>query len=238
MPGLRSLLTVAAAAAITTATPIERRGAIAHDKVVGFSQTVPSGTTGDVYLAYQPYLYVINGCVPFPAVDEAGDTSAGLNPSGSSSGKCSSSTGQLYVRAAEYNNYYALLYSWYFPKDEPSPGIGHRHDWEGTIVWLKSSTDTSAGNIVAVCPSAHGGWECTTNGYTLSGTKPLIKSESAWPLDHSLGQTTKEGGAQPLIAWESLPPAAQDALQSADFGSAIVPFKDSTFNANLAKATF
>ncbi|KAK7744452.1 hypothetical protein SLS53_003336 [Cytospora paraplurivora] len=224
MAVLRSLLTVAAAAAVITATPVERRGAIAHDKVVGFSQTVPSGTTGDVYLAYQPYLYVINGCVPFPAVDEAGDTS--------------SSTGQIYVRAKEYNNYYALLYSWYFPKDEPSTGIGHRHDWEGTIVWLKSSTDTSASNIVAVCPSAHGGWECTTNGFTLSGTKPLVKYESGWPLDHSLGETTKEGGTQPLIAWESLPTAAQDALQSADFGSAIVPFKDSTFDANLAKATF
>jgi hypothetical protein len=41
---------------------------------VGFSQTVPSGTTGEVYLAYQPDLYVVNGCVPFPAVDASGNT--------------------------------------------------------------------------------------------------------------------------------------------------------------------
>lgn len=40
----------------------------------GFPQTVPSGTTGKVYLAYQPALYVENGCVPFPAVDSKGNT--------------------------------------------------------------------------------------------------------------------------------------------------------------------
>lgn len=74
MAVLRSLLSVAAAAALATATPLSHRAVIGHDKVVGFPQTVPSGTTGDVYLAYQPDLYVVNGCVPFPAVDAAGDT--------------------------------------------------------------------------------------------------------------------------------------------------------------------
>jgi hypothetical protein len=96
------------------------------------------------------------------------------------------------------------MYSWYFPKDEPSTGIGHRHDWEGVIVWLSDSSSTDASNIVAVCPSAHGGWDCTTDGYTLDGTAPLIKYESVWPVDHSCGLTTTVGGTQPLVAWESL----------------------------------
>lgn len=58
------------------ATPLQlqSRGTIASDEIVGFAQTVPSGTVGNVYLAYKPYLYVVNGCVPFPAVDAAGDT--------------------------------------------------------------------------------------------------------------------------------------------------------------------
>lgn len=47
---------------------------IDHDKVVGFDTTVPTGTTGDVYQAYQPYLKVVNGCVPFPGVDADGNT--------------------------------------------------------------------------------------------------------------------------------------------------------------------
>jgi hypothetical protein len=53
---------------------LSARATIASDEIVGFDQTVPSGTVGDVYLAYQPYLYVVNGCVPFPAVDAEGDT--------------------------------------------------------------------------------------------------------------------------------------------------------------------
>ena len=53
---------------------LQRRGTIGSDVIVGFAQTVPSGTTGSVYLAYKPYLKVVNGCVPFPAVDAAGDT--------------------------------------------------------------------------------------------------------------------------------------------------------------------
>jgi hypothetical protein len=126
----------------------------------------------------------------------------------------------------------------YMPKDEPSDGLGHRHDWEGAIVWLSSSTSTAANNILAVCPSAHGGWDCSTNGYSLSGTSPLIKYESIWPVDHSMWLTSTVGGMQPLIAWESLPAVAQTALSTTDFGSANVPFIDSAFDANLAKATF
>ena len=60
--------------ATVAANPIDRRGTIASDKIVGFPQTVPAGELGALYLAYKPYLYVYNGCVPFPAVDAAGDT--------------------------------------------------------------------------------------------------------------------------------------------------------------------
>jgi hypothetical protein len=50
------------------------------------------------------------------------------------------------------------------------------------------------------------------------------------------GFTSTKGGQQPLIAWESLPAAAQTALTNTDFGSANVPFKDSAFMSNLANA--
>ena len=51
-----------------------RRDTIDHDKVQGFPETVPSGVSGNVYKAYQPYLKVDAGCVPFPAVDAEGNT--------------------------------------------------------------------------------------------------------------------------------------------------------------------
>ncbi|KAF9884241.1 hypothetical protein FE257_001973 [Aspergillus nanangensis] len=214
------------------------RAVIDHDKVVGFPETVPSGTSGDVYLAYQPLLHVVNGCVPFPAVDADGNTSGGLQTTGSPSGDCDSSPGQIYVRGGMSGDNYALMYSWYWPKDNPSQDLGHRHDWEGVVVWLADSTSTSADNILAVCPSAHGGWDCSTDDYTLEGTQPLIKYFSIWPVNHQLGLTSTVGGSQPLIAWESLPSAAQTALQNTDFGSATVPFKDATFARNLDSATF
>jgi hypothetical protein len=123
------------------------------------------------------------------------------------------------------------------PKDEPSTGLGHRHDWEGVVVWLTSESSTDASNIVAVCPSAHGGWDCTSS-FSLSGTGPLIKYESIWPVDHSMGTTSTVGGQQPLIAWESLSTVAQTALEDTDFGSANVPFKDANFESNLAKCSW
>jgi Necrosis inducing protein (NPP1) len=185
---------------------------------------------------------------------KSNNNSAGLNPTGATNGDCSSSTGQIYVRGTTYGDYYALMYSCryypapsefailippgYMPKDEPSNGLGHRHDWEGVIVWLSSATSTTADNILAVCPSAHGGWDCSTDGYTLSGTSPLIKYESIWPLDHSMWLTTTVGGQQPLIAWESLPTVAQTALDDTDFGSAIVPFINAHLDTNLANASF
>ena len=105
------------------------------------------------------------------------------------------------------------------------------------IVWLTSGTSTSASNIAAICPSAHGGWDCTRS-FSLSGTGPLIKYESVWPVNHATATTNVVGGQQPLIAWESLTPAARTALENTNFGDANVPFKDGAFANNLAAATF
>ncbi len=53
---------------------LTRRAVISYDAVVGFPETVPSGVAGTLYLKYKPWLDVFNGCVPFPAVNAAGDT--------------------------------------------------------------------------------------------------------------------------------------------------------------------
>jgi hypothetical protein len=67
-------LTLALCAITSLAAPLERRAVINHDAVVGFPQTVPSGTLGSLYLKYKPFLQVSSGCVPFPAVDGSGNT--------------------------------------------------------------------------------------------------------------------------------------------------------------------
>lgn len=108
--------------------------------------------------------------------------SGGLNPTGGSSDGCSSSTGQVYSRSGTYNGKFAIMYAWYWPKDEPSDGIGHRHDWESAVVWL-SAQSTSA-SLVGAAASAHGDFGTTTSP-KLSGNGLLIAYQSVWPLDHS-----------------------------------------------------
>lgn len=107
------------------------------------------------------------------------------------------------------------MYAWYWPKDEPSTGIGHRHDWESIVVWLSSESTSATLNGVAV--SGHGGFTTSTSP-DLSGTRPLIRYYNTWPLDHQLGFTSTVGDEQPLIAWESLPTVAQEALANTDWG--------------------
>jgi hypothetical protein len=123
------------------------------------------------------------------------------------------------------------------PKDSPSSGLGHRHDWECIVVWL-SSSDVSSAQVVGLSTSAHGNFDTKTSNFPLDGSRPKIAYFSIWPLDHQLGTTDAVGGEQPLIAWEALTPAARTALENTDFGDGNVPFKDANFEAHLEKASF
>jgi hypothetical protein len=124
---------------------------INHDSVVPFEPDVT-----DYQAFFQPRLDVTHGCVPFPAVNRQGDVSGGLKPSGSTNGGCSRNRGQVYVRAKNYNGGCAVMYSWYFPKDEVSPGRGHRHDWENVVLFL--SECSKSGGMRAISYSGHGGY--------------------------------------------------------------------------------
>lgn len=109
------------------------------------------------------------------------------------------------------------MYSWYWPKDSPSDGLGHRHDWESIVVWISEASTTAT--LQGVAASAHGDFDTTTTPNLMSGTsRPLIRYYNVWPVNHQLGFTSTVGGQQPLIAWESLPSAARTALENTDFG--------------------
>ena len=56
------------------ALDLAHASSIDHDKVRPLPQTIPDGAQGELYLAYQPRLHVVNGCVPYPAVDADGNT--------------------------------------------------------------------------------------------------------------------------------------------------------------------
>lgn len=102
------------------------------------------------------------------------------------------------------------------------------------MVWLDDPNKAEPA-ILGVAASAHGDFSTTTSP-NLDGTSPLIRYFSVWPVDHQLGFTSDVGGTQPLIAYESLTDAARNALETTDFGSANVPFKEANFQNNLVKA--
>ncbi len=218
--------------------PSSHAAVINHDQVVGFSEVAPTNDSQRAAKTFQPFLKVYNGSVPFPAVDAQGNTSGGLKPTGSPEGQSSKSIGQVYARSAWYNGAWAIMYSWYFPKDEASPSLGHRHDWECAVIWIDDPTAANP-KVLSISYSQHGGFQnAAPTGNNMSGSHALIGYRSIWPLNHSLFSVTDVGGTQPLINWEQLTPAARDALNTTDFGDANVPFKDSNFTSNLQKAWF
>lgn len=213
---------------------------IDHDKVVGFREVNPTTVTQKAAKKFQPYLKVWHGCVPFPAVDAAGNTSRGLKTSGSHNGGCSSNIGQVYSRSDWYNGSWAIMYAWYFPKDNPSPGLGHRHDWESIVVWIDNPAVANP-LVQSIAYSGHGQYKkAAPSAASILGTNPLVGYDSNWPLNHELDVSGNVSGKgmQPLIGWDDLTPAARHALNTTDFGSANVPFKDSNFKNNLAKAWY
>lgn len=204
---------------------------IDHDKVRGFPDS------NSAFLkTFQPYLKVIEGCVPFPAVDAAGNVSGGLEPSGMENGDCSRNLGQIYVRAGEYNGQCGVMYSWFFPKEHnlgwPYIG-GSRYDWQDVVVWL-TSCDSEA-QVESVSYSSNGRYYVSTQPH-MHGTHPLVKYHREVTGYHfSLTDTRIRGGMQPAVSWSELTEEAREALDTYDFGMG-VPFNTYNFLGNLAKS--
>lgn len=204
-------------------------------------QPISTGASA-LEMYYQPLLYVTDqGCVPFPAVDSAGDVSGGLNPSGAPNGDCTSSVGQVYSRYTTYANLCAIMYSWFMPKDMPPSGIGgHRYEWEGIIVWLNSCT--VGASIVSINYSEHGSWSVNhspptwagATGFASNGVHPLVVYHAPdFFLDHHPDPTNTIGGTQPLVGWNNLPAPALNVIDNFNFGAATPPLNDATFASNL-----
>ena len=89
---------------------------------------------------------------------------------------------------------------------------------EDIVVWLSSASTTAT--LLGVSASFHGDYTTSTKP-SLSGNHPLIKYYTdGGILDHSCGFTSTVGGTQPLVAWDSLPVVAQQALANKDWGGA------------------
>lgn len=179
---------------------------------------------------FLPKLDRNGACRPYTAVDANGDYNGGLKDSGGESSSCSlTSKQQVYTRTARINaNTHAIMYAYYFPKDNGRvfASLGHRHDWEHVFVFVQDLGNLSKEKIVGAAYSAHGGVSATSNpnrdgkqiyinyDYNGSVTHSFVEGSSGTNTDHV------------LISYNRIPQAAKDTLDNQDFGSAIVPFRN------------
>lgn len=143
----------------------------------------------------------------------------------------------VYGRSTWMEGVWAIMYSWYFPKDSPSSRMGHRHDWEHAIVFI-DNPEVAEPKILACSVSSHGGYKkynpCPS--YVIDGTSLKVRYKHAWPLNHDLDTTGDAGTFQDLIMWDQMSNDTRRALNSVHFGKANTPFNDGNFRPKLERA--
>lgn len=121
---------------------------VPHDSIAFIPESYRGGAEGNAIKRFEPYLHIAHGCASYPAVSASGQVGGGLQNSGGPSSGCNDGrNGQTYVRGAFHNGRYAIMYAWYFPKDQISAGGangGHRHDWESIVVWIDDRKSRSS----------------------------------------------------------------------------------------------
>ncbi|KAJ8561727.1 hypothetical protein ON010_g7956 [Phytophthora cinnamomi] len=232
--------------AVVAAASFTSAGKIGHDKVQPFVQPAPVTTSEKAALKFKPSLEVLKGCHPYPAVNAAGETSGGLEGTGKPDGKCKGSGlgSQVYGRAGWYKDRWAIMYAWYFPKDQGFwswIGGGRRHNWVHVILWIDNPELNNPkmlavslwdlDGVVTFASGAPGLDSC------IAGSTPMISYQPydfGEPSYHTLRMITNKGEFQDLIMWEQLTEEARRALTEANIGA--VPFIDTLFKRNLEAA--
>ncbi len=201
--------------------------------------------------SYEPaFDYDGDGCYSTPAIGSNGVIAPGLELSGAVNGHCHDpwdlDNTNAYSRTKCNNGWCAYLYALYFEKDQALPGTGlggHRHDWEHVVVWVPDGARPQY-----VSASAHGEYNVRSRddiAWDDSGTHPKIVYHKDGISTHAFrfagfGEQPEnhEGAWQypPLVGWEGYPPGFRDRLIQADFGSAQLGIRDSSFSHELSKA--
>jgi len=209
-------------------------------ELIGFDEVPASEPRQLLAKRFQPFLTPLTGCVPHPGVDARGRISAGLGLDSVSDG-CTDSPGQTYSRSVRLDEYRAIVYAWYFPRDCPSPGRGHPHDWEGAVVWLRETgggegaDDDGGVEMISFSYSQHGRLFtlAPSESTTHEGRPMLAYSRYGEQVTHSMWLHDSPGELFPLIDWEDLTPAARTALNHGDYGAGTPLMRDGAFEHNV-----
>ncbi|KAG7393990.1 hypothetical protein PHYBOEH_005945 [Phytophthora boehmeriae] len=232
---LRALIVNAVAALLYVVTV--NAGTIDHDKVQPIPEPEPVTVSEKAGVKYKPELLIELGCVTFAAVNAAGEINGGLKPTGGTSGCEISLLGsQVYGRGTWYNDVWAIMYAWYFPKNFWQMAPTRRHYWANLVVWI-NNPELESPTMLGISYSRG------DNRYSKLTPPPGNATHQSFyhSLQYLAGPpfldyTIRGGEFQDLIMWEQLPDVAREALSTADFGRAKVPFIDDNFMDKLEKA--
>lgn len=142
------------------------------------------------------------------------------------------------MRGGAYRGRYAIMYAWYFPKDQPNDGDiagGHRHDWEHIVVWIDDAAKTDP-TLLGAAASSHSGYTTTKTPQTRDGTHPQVEYFTNFPTNHELQFKTSPGKEYAMWDWEVMKDVVKNALNAAKFGDANCPFIDANWEPKLEKA--
>ncbi|POM58003.1 NPP1-like protein [Phytophthora palmivora] len=144
----------------------------------------------------------------------------------------------MYGRSTEYNGVWAIMYAYYFPRDESATPFyaGRRHGWEHAIIWLDEKSENAT--ITAVSASRFGNRYSTNappESNTVDGSSAKLEKIIMLGTHHYLKDTTFPGQFYDLVMWDDLTNAAREALETTDFNTK-VPIIDDNFLSNLKKA--
>ncbi|KAH6972771.1 necrosis and ethylene inducing peptide [Ilyonectria sp. MPI-CAGE-AT-0026] len=225
------------AAPAEVVSSLTARAVVNHDSLNPIGKTIQGGAIGSAIDKFQPLLHIAHGCQPYTAVDKQGNTSGGLQDSGTTAGGCKdTSKGQTYARARVFNGKLAIMYAWYWPKDQPADGnlvSGHRHDWESVVVFIDNYQ--SSPSIYGAAASGHGDFKKTRTPQR-NGNNPMAEYFTSGGKNHELQFKTSPGRTYWIYDWDAMTNEARKGLTDAKWGSANVPFIDSNFVNNLNKA--
>ena len=211
----------------------------------GVLQNLPENATAFQKNFEPVYDYDTDSCYPAAAIDPSGNLNGGLKPTGPITGECRSGHlghANTYSRAKCNNGWCGIIYASYFEKDEASPGIGHRHDWECMVVWVEQGADTPS----YLSASRHGGFSThPIADVPMSGRQVMAVYHKDGASTHAFrfakwGETAEnDTGAwhqENLLTWDNLAPSLRTALNGSDWGNANLPLQDSKFDDTLNKA--
>ncbi|KAL8364871.1 hypothetical protein RB595_003922 [Gaeumannomyces hyphopodioides] len=193
-----------------------------------------------------------DGCYYTAAVGADGEKNGGWDPSNGLHPACLASVcrdnnrlenNNLYSRSRCNNGWCAIMYEYYFEKDQVicgSWGTGHRHDWENVVVFVKDN------QVKRVAPSCHGKYDGATNSPPLKDGRPKVVYHKDGGLTHcwriangeddNIENYTGEWFLGRLIGWNSWPNTGLRDKAMEDFGGPRAKLRDEDFANTLRSA--